>query len=682
MIARFDNMRDDGDRPIFTQTGHNRPRSGSRHACRLGAGPIGIPARYRQKFTWVAIWLCAASVLSSSAEAQRAQNNAVVNAQDAFGLSVGEDKIGLYGSTNVRGFSPTRSGNIRVEGLYFDKQASFTVDAFSGSRVGVGLSALNYIFPAPSGIVDYQLKPSDQDRLSSSLVVGPRETRFLAFEFSSAEAGHGLSYAAGITFAHDRSRLDGRIKYAGLGSVLRYASSDSRRRMTLFANYIPQSYIRTDPILYSDGASLPREFGGQARLGQKWAFTNAYALHFGGLVDWQLSDRMQLKAGLFQSAAGAERQFDQVALNAAPDGQGDLIVFASPGRKAVSNSGEIRLDRNDELGAIRARTTLAMRARSLNRRFGGADEIRLGRIDLADDPQFAEPGFDFERQSHDAVRQFGFGVQERLDWNDRLEALIGVERAIYEARRADGIGGRSKSQSGIWLHNVALAWRFNSHALLFGAASRGLEDSGVAPANATNRGELLPAIESSQREIGIRLSANKSASLSVGVFELKKPLPDFAPDGSYRLIGELANRGLEASLSAHPGKGLTILTGIYLARPRIKDGGRPPGSFGRQAQLYVDYAPQSLKGLSFDLRINHQGATSVGPQLQVPKRTTVDVGARWLTRLDKLPVAVRLLAQNLTSEGGWLVDNSGGLSPPPARALVLTVSVDRGPAAS
>src|SRR3546814_8839604 len=50
----------------------------------------------------------------------RSAENAVRQAEDAFGFSVGRESLGLYSSSNVRGFSPLDAGNVRIEGLYFD----------------------------------------------------------------------------------------------------------------------------------------------------------------------------------------------------------------------------------------------------------------------------------------------------------------------------------------------------------------------------------------------------------------------------------------------------------------------------------------------------------------------------------------------------------------------------------
>ena len=60
--------------------------------------------------------------LPGTALAQRADENVVTAAQDAFGTSIGTQSVGLYSPEDARGFNPQQAGNLRIEGLYFDQQ--------------------------------------------------------------------------------------------------------------------------------------------------------------------------------------------------------------------------------------------------------------------------------------------------------------------------------------------------------------------------------------------------------------------------------------------------------------------------------------------------------------------------------------------------------------------------------
>src|SRR3954447_6573988 len=82
----------------------------------------------------------------------RSDENAVTQAEDAFGFSVGRESLGIYNAGNARGFSPSAAGNLRIEGLYYDQQSGIPDTLLDSTSIKVGLSAQGYPFAAPSGI--------------------------------------------------------------------------------------------------------------------------------------------------------------------------------------------------------------------------------------------------------------------------------------------------------------------------------------------------------------------------------------------------------------------------------------------------------------------------------------------------------------------------------------------------
>ncbi|HEX8525887.1 MAG TPA: TonB-dependent receptor, partial [Allosphingosinicella sp.] len=117
-----------------------------------------------------------AALLASpeEASAQRTGENAVASAQDAFGSSVGNERVGLYFPQSARGFSPVQAGNVRINGLYFDYQTDLNSRLVSGSNVRVGLTAQGYPFPAPTGVADFSLRLPGQEAVASTVLgIGP-----------------------------------------------------------------------------------------------------------------------------------------------------------------------------------------------------------------------------------------------------------------------------------------------------------------------------------------------------------------------------------------------------------------------------------------------------------------------------------------------------------------------------
>ena len=107
--------------------------------------------------------LLALPFAAPAAAQNRSSDNAVTQAEDAFGFSVGRESIGIYNAGQVRGFSPTAAGNVRIEGLYFDPIFGLSDMLVGSTSVKVGLSAQGYPFAAPSGIVDQTLRRPGQE---------------------------------------------------------------------------------------------------------------------------------------------------------------------------------------------------------------------------------------------------------------------------------------------------------------------------------------------------------------------------------------------------------------------------------------------------------------------------------------------------------------------------------------
>ena len=91
--------------------------------------------------------------------AQRAGDNAVANSEDAFGSQVGLETTGIYSDQDTRGFSPSKAGNIRIDGIYFDLVGVSPSRLRQVTAVRIGFAAEDYPFQAPTGIVDTRFRP-------------------------------------------------------------------------------------------------------------------------------------------------------------------------------------------------------------------------------------------------------------------------------------------------------------------------------------------------------------------------------------------------------------------------------------------------------------------------------------------------------------------------------------------
>jgi hypothetical protein len=126
-----------------------------------------------------------------AAHAQHATDDPLATANDAFGLTLGLESIGLYGPGGIRGFNPQSAGNVRIDGLYFDQQGALSNRVVEGSTIRIGVSEIGYAFPAPTGIVDYDLRHPGNGTPSATVVAsaGPFPAHGLDLQRTSTTRG-------------------------------------------------------------------------------------------------------------------------------------------------------------------------------------------------------------------------------------------------------------------------------------------------------------------------------------------------------------------------------------------------------------------------------------------------------------------------------------------------------------
>src|SRR5579862_2886477 len=240
--------------------------------------------------------------LTDPALGQRADENAVTAAQDAFGTSIGFQNVGLYSANDARGFSPQQAGNLRIEGLYFDQQTWVSGDCMvRETTMRVGIAAQSYSFPAPTGIADLSLRiPGDKTLISTILTRGP---------FDSVTADLETQIPLGDTLAVDlcagyRANFDVDIFREShtwvFGTTFRWRPAPGTEIIP-FWSYIAGAARRVVPTVYTDGSEPLPAFRTQNLGTPDWATWGWRQTTLGVVVRSALADQWALAAGLFHS---------------------------------------------------------------------------------------------------------------------------------------------------------------------------------------------------------------------------------------------------------------------------------------------------------------------------------------------------------------------------------------------
>jgi iron complex outermembrane receptor protein len=625
------------------------------------------------------------------AQAERAQENAVTTAEDAFGLAVGNQAIGLYSMVDARGFSPQQAGNLRIEGLYFDDPSNYVGPCTARAIVmRIGITAQSYSFPSPTGIADLRLHvPGDQSSLSAAVSRGPyQESSALLLGQTPLTPKLGASVCAAYNgdFGPDQARHSQNF---GLGGTLRWRPTE-RTEVVPFWTYMNGGQHRLVPLVYTDSTLLPpsfdvRDLATDPSTSYGWR-TDAY----GVVVRHVLRNGWDVSAGLFRADERDRRSaLEEYVLSVNQPDRGvyhfrDLL----PPLSSVSTSGELRLARHFGADRHQRKFELSVRGRSADRAYGDTPiycgDTSLDAATLACDP----PPDSLPPANIDRTRQVDAGMVYEERWQGVGSIGFGLLKSHY--RRTlhtylDAVPQRFALTASPWLGNVRFTAEAGRSLTLYGSFVQGLEDSALAPTTASNPGEPPPATRTHQLDGGIRYAPAERLSLVVGAFQIDKAYFNLY-QGNYQAIGSVRHRGMETSI-AYAADGLTVLGGGVWLKPHVQRTVTEPGATGSvplgpvplSLSLNLDYAPPRWQPLAASVQLSRLSArvASLGNEYTLPPLTTLSAGVRYESKLGAHPFSVRFDAMNLTDARGLHVSPVGQVIPEFGRRFMVTFTIDR-----
>lgn len=627
----------------------------------------------------------AASLPGSLLAQSRASNNAVTQAEDAFGFSVGREGLGIYNAGYARGFSPVAAGNVRINGLYTDQVYGLSGTIIDSTSVKVGLSAQGYPFAAPSGIFDQTLRTPD-DKPGASFV-----GNFDSWGTWGAELDGSLPVTGNLSLGYGIN---------GTRTGFPDGTSNWNHTVSMIARWRPAAGLEVMPFwsLTDDfddeagtffvpaGKYLPKLPRPDHNEGADWADYRYTGLNTGLLASARLSQNWVLRLGAFRSVNDVKTSFTNLLSNEQPDGSGERLLFADPPTKAWSNSGEIRLTHSIPDGPRLHVIHLSVRRRDTRREFGGSDFLDLGPGRIGLDVTAPKPSsFDFDAISHDRVTQTTAGLAYDGRWKDVGEISFGLSRARY--RKETVIPGVpvAISRSNPWLYNGTAAANIGKSIVVYAGYARGLEETGTAPPNAANRNQPLPAILTRQKDAGVRIKISKGVRAVAGVFDLRRPYFGFDSSNVYRQVGTIRSRGAEFSLSGSVTPKLNVVAGaVFIDGKVTRDAGaqgviglKPVGLSPHQLSFNANWKTP-FKGLELDATmINRAPAASTTDNLvKIPAKWRWDVGGHYHFKLARHDATFRLQLFNITGKTGWGIAGSGIYNTLPGRSLQGYLAVD------
>lgn len=636
-------------------------------------------SRFPTRILFIVAASLAATLRVATVRAQEASNNPLASAEDAFGLTLGLESIGLYGPGGVRGFSPEAAGNVRIDGLYFDQQGTLSNRVIAGSTVRVGLSAIGYAFPAPTGIVDYDLRNAGDGKPGATVIAnaGPYEAWGISIDGSLPLAGNVLLLPIGI----------GRqisTQTSGFGASPGYTSSVTsadatpqwslNERVTIRAllDWEETRNAKTFPLFLTAGDFLPPAIS-NGYLGQDWARGRSLTENLGGLIDARLSRKWSLKAGVFRSMATNPLSFADLYTDIQPNGRSEHLVVAYRDQNSSSTSGEARLTGRFTTGYWHQELIFMARGRDVSALYGGEDVVDVGPAVIGTGLQAPAPAFTYSLRTNDRTKITSIGTAYHIQWRRLVELEAGIQEEHYHKTVIPPGGPESRLSDQPLRAYANSAIEPTRFLTLYAGYTQGLEDSGVAPSNARNGGAVLPASRTWQLDSGLRYVVTRRLNVIADVYEIHKPYFDLDTNGTDRNLGVQQAKGAELSIAGHQLAHFDISVGVTYAKvgivgTRVADARVGPVAIGQPRLQYtvnLNYTMPWWPFASLDLAASHFGNSpgTVDNRVYVPAVTELDLGGRYAFTTFGKNCTLRVLVQNISDSYWWATTGTPGYFP-------------------
>lgn len=621
---------------------------------------------------------------AADACAQRAAENVVRSVSDAFGASVGNEQIGLYSVTNVRGFSPAAAGNVRIEGLFIDRATrDFSNRLIDGSAIRAGLGAQGYPLPAPTGIADFSLRRVADDPTQSLILERSAYGGVLAAADFQARWHDAIETAFGAGY-QEREVGDGSIdRSASAGGNLRYAPSELAE-ITIFADYVEEISNQFSQRYFTGGPWLPPRVTRLRTVGQPWVKFEGPRYNAGLLASFRPGD-WEYRLGVFRSSRERDLQSAQLFVDVQPDGTARRRSALGPPATLLSDSLEARATRYIVRGARQHSITANVRALQRQRDYGGTVGIDLGEGQVDESVFFERPDVETGELTRESVEQVTLGLSYDLQWENVGQLNAGVQHSDY-TRNVQAPGGeRLTIEETPLLFNVTANAPIGESLVAYGGIVRGFEESPVAPSSAINQNEAPPAATTQQVDAGLRMALGDLTAVA-GVFEIEKPFFGLDEDRFFGEQGMQVNRGVELSLAGPVTDALQLVVGTVFYDVSLDgeavDAGlladSPVGVINRSTTLNLDYRPPWAPGWSFDLGLTSRGEQNgdAQGQVKIEPRTLLDLGLRRQFSIAANDVVLRGRLTNVLDEWGWDASSTGDFRYVAPRAFSLSLRMD------
>lgn len=385
-----------------------------------------------------------------------------------------------------------------------------------------------------------------------------------------------------------------------------------------------------------------------------------------------LNDDWSITAGVgWQQADRAMRSVSSTILNSDGDIKRSMTNSSAAGRfRVLSNTAT--LNGRVETGSIGHDLALSTTGYvwSLYSSLGSSQRYDLGTSNMYHPSAMTEQG-DGKIHTHGARYKSSENTQQSITLGDTMtfnpqwSAMFYLSQSWLQTQNFNASGHQTgeNNQNGL-SPNAALMYKITPTLMTYISYADSLEQGGTAPTGSgvKNAGQTLDPYRSKQYEIGLKADAG-GLNLGAALFRLERPFGYVdSRDMVYKEQGNQVNNGLELTAAGRVYDGLNIFSGVTFLDPQLKDtvsdstsGKRVVGVPKVQANLLAEYSLPSLPQWVYSANVHYTGKRAANDTntAWAGSYTTLDLGTRYSTKINRVPTTLRLAVNNVTNEHYW-----------------------------
>lgn len=592
-----------------------------------------------------------------------------------------------YDNIAIRGILVENRGNYRLNGsLPIINLIDIPLENKERVEVLKGASSLYYGFVPPSGIVNLVTKRAGKEPVSNLALSANQHGGANVHVDLGRRFGDQQQFGARVNLVGGREDI-GIDNYSGERS-LASAALDWRTTSNLsfkldlehYRKNVSEQAAIVAPAAVNGTITLPSVPDARRNLAGEWQKYDAKATNLLLRTDYALNDNWALLFEAGKSKTERDRNFSQFQNYSLSTGQGTLRIFFARGQEWENENYRTELFGRLPGQWITHELSLGYTAneRSQDPRTQPMRDVSQNLYNpVAIAPQSPTTALSSNRSM---IEDRGWYLSDRVLIGEKWQAMIGARGSRYESvttttrYKADDVNPA-----------LALMYKPVTSVSLYGSYLEGLEESGQAPANRANAGELLPPALSKQKEIGVKAEVAQGVLLQAAYFDIKRPSTTVDSTNRFVLNGLAQYKGLELAASGEVTKQLSLIaSALFMDAKQLNAanaatyGKVPDNTPERTASLFAEYRLQSVPGLALSGGAYYVGKRPVNNENQafVDSYTTLSLGARYMTRVAGKRATIRAVLDNATNQNYWSTAGNGLLGVGAPRTLKVTAKVE------